>query len=166
MPELIRSIANRLREFVGNRRRAPRYITHLEAGLALRVSLPNTGSSARTPGKALRLSGYTRDISETGLAIIVPTIRIEGQYITNDNRTLRIMLKLPTGPVEILAKPVRYSPLEDDAKDTGYLVGVQITGMSDDDRARFNAYIQTLTRKTEVRSQKSAARMDKAANRF
>ena len=141
MPELIRSIAGRLRAYVGNRRVAPRYVTHLEVGLALNVSLPG----AKTDSPPLKLAGYTRDISASGLALIVPTIRVGGQYVTGENRRLRIMLKLPTGPIEIQATPVRYSPLDDDdGVDTGYLVGVQIVSMSDEDRARFNAYLEKM----------------------
>jgi hypothetical protein len=144
MPELIRSIAGRLREFVGNRRRAPRYVTHLEVGLALNVSLPGA-DAAKKETQPLKLAGYTRDISASGLALIVPSIRVGGQYVTGENRRLRIMLKLPTGPIEIHATPVRYSPLdEDDGVDTGYLVGVQIVSMSDEDRARFTAYLEQM----------------------
>jgi hypothetical protein len=145
MPEFIRSIANRLREFVGNRRRAPRYQTHLEVGLALSVSLPGAKANAQR-SEELKLAGYTRDISETGLAIIVPAIRIGGQYITDGNRTLHIMLKLPNGTVKLHGTPARYSPLDEDATDTGYLIGIQIERMSDDDRALFKAYLETLTK--------------------
>jgi hypothetical protein len=145
MPELIRSIASRLREFIGNRRRAPRYVTHLEAGLALSVSLSNAKGSAVSDGQPLKLAGYTRDISATGLALIVPAIRIGGQYITGENRTLEIILKLPTSTIKIRATPVRYSPLEEDGTDTGYLIGAQIVHMSDQDRTQFNAYLETLT---------------------
>lgn len=147
MPELIRSIAGRLREFVGNRRRAPRYVTHLEVGLALHVSLP--GADARQKeSQPVKLAGYTRDISASGLALIVPTIRVGGQYVTGENRRLRIMLKLPAGSIEIHATPVRYSPLDEEGSDTGYLVGVQIVSMSDEDRALFNAYLDKM--KTEA----------------
>jgi PilZ domain len=146
MPELIRSIASRLRELVGNRRRAPRFATHLEAGLALSVALPHSQAAARADNHPLRLAGYTRDVSATGLALIVPAVRIGGKYITGENRTLRITLKLPNGLVEIKATPVRYSPLDEEGSDTGYLIGVHITEMSDEDRARFNSYLEMLTR--------------------
>jgi hypothetical protein len=147
MPELIRAIATRLRQYVGNRRVAPRYVTHLEAGLALSVSLSKAKPGEQDAGQQLKLAGYTRDISATGLAIIVPTIRIGGQYLTGENRTLAIVLKLPTGQVQIKGTPVRYSPLDEEGTDTGYLVGVQITSMSDEDRALFNAYLDTLGRR-------------------
>lgn len=144
MPELIRSIAGRLRELVGNRRRAPRYITHLEAGLALSITLSNAKPRARDQDQPLKLSGYTRDISATGLALIVPAIRIGGQYITGENRKLEILLKLPAATIRVSATPVRYSPLEEEGTDTGYLIGVQIVQMSDEDRAHFDAYLRTL----------------------
>ena len=144
MPELMRSIAARLHRFIGDRRRAPRYLTHLEAGLAISVSLPNAKAAAKGTGQLLKLAGYTRDVSATGLALIVPTIRIGGQYITGENRPLEIMLKLPTGPIQVKATSVRYAPLEGEGTDTGYLIGVQIVSMSDEDRAHFNAYLQTL----------------------
>jgi hypothetical protein len=146
MPEFIRSLANRLREFVGNRRRAPRYRTHLEAEMALSVSRPGAKTSAERSGQQLKLTGYARDISESGIAIIAPAIRVGGQYFTDSNRKLQITLKLPTGSVEIHGTPVRYTSLEADATDTGYLIGVQIESMSADDRARFNAYLETLTK--------------------
>ncbi len=147
MPELIRSIASRLREIVGNRRAAPRYLTHLEAGLALSISLPHSKPGGEKTGQPLKLAGYTRDISATGLALVVPTIRIGGQYITGENRTLEIILKLPTAVIKVKATPVRYTPLEEeDGADTGYLIGVQIIWMSNEDRARFDAYLETLTK--------------------
>ena len=147
MPELIRTFANRLREIMGNRRRAPRYVAHLEAGLALSVSVPSSKVSpeeAERLGRSLKLAGYTRDISTTGIALIVPSIRVGGQYITGENRTLQIILKLPTGAVEIYGTPVRYSPLDEGGADTGYIIGVQITTMSEQDRSLFNAYIESI----------------------
>ncbi|MDT4968454.1 MAG: PilZ domain [Acidobacteriota bacterium] len=142
MPELIRSIVNRLRDFVGNRRRAPRHSVRLEVELALMV--PSPGSTSRSAGPGLRVSGYTRDISATGLAVIVPTIRAGGKYITGSNQTLQITLALPSGPLEIYGTPVRYSPLEDPGGDRGYLVGVQIERMSVTHRTTFSAYVETL----------------------
>jgi hypothetical protein len=145
MPELIRLIANRLREFVGNRRRAPRYRIRLEAEMTLSASLPGAKTSAERSGQRLKLAGYTRDISETGMAIIVPTIHIGGQYFTDSNRKLQIVLTLPTGLVELHGRPVRYTPLEEDAADTGYLIGLAIESMRVTDRARFKDYVETLT---------------------
>ena len=147
MPELLRSIISQLRQHVGNRRAAPRYTTHLEAALILSISLSEGGNKSNAGGPPLRLAGYTRDISESGLALIVPSIHIGGQYLTNQGRTLDITLKLPTGPIQLQATPARYSPLEEDAKDTGYIVGVRITQIGERERALYKSYLDKLTAK-------------------
>lgn len=144
MPELIRSFTNRLREIVGNRRRAPRHRVRLAVELALNISQAGGKKSLSRSSAQLKLAGYTRDISETGLAIIVPAIRIGGQYFTDSNHKLFITLQLPNDIIELHAKPVRYVPLEDDATETGYLIGLEIAEMSKDDRTRFKDYIETM----------------------
>ena len=148
MPEYLRSIASRVRGFVANRRSPPRVAIHLEVSLALSVAI--SGAPTGTGGKQnLHLTGYTRDISETGLGLIVPSIRIGGQYLVSEDRTLRIMLELlPDDAIEIYARPVRYTPLDEDAGATGYLVGVLITHIADADRVRYLAHIQTLKKGT------------------
>jgi hypothetical protein len=103
------------------------------------------GSNARSVVTSLRLSGYTRDVSATGLALVVSAIRVGGKYITGSNQTLQITLKLPTGPVEVYGAPVRYGPFEEDATDRGYLIGIQIARMSVTHRSNFNAYLETLS---------------------
>ena len=142
MPELIRAIAGRLREIFGNRRIAPRYKARIEAELSLSASQ----MGAKTKGPPLKLTGYTRDVSLTGLALVMPAIHIGGQYVTGQNSRLEIMLKLPSGLVAVKAAAVRYSPLEEDGADDGYLIGVQIIGMSESGRERFGEYLETLTK--------------------
>lgn len=90
------------------------------------------------------LGGYTRDISETGLGIVVPDIRLGNVYINNPGRTLRIILGLPGGTVEIHAIPARYTVLEEGAESQGYLIGMQIKTMSERDRQRYLAFINSL----------------------
>jgi hypothetical protein len=53
------------------------------------------------------------------------------------------MLELPSGRVEMRVMPVRYEQLEREGVTSGYLIGVRIEGMADDDRARFGDYLQS-----------------------
>jgi hypothetical protein len=41
--------------------------------------------------------------------------------------------------------PVRYEQLEREGTATGYLIGVHIAGLSDEDRARFEDYLSKLS---------------------
>jgi hypothetical protein len=90
--------------------------------------------------------GYTRDVSETGLGIIVPQIRTGGLDMSIPERKLRVLLGLPFEQVEMEVAPARYVKLErkEDEVDTGYLVGVHITEMSAEHRARYLKFLKTL----------------------
>lgn len=142
MPELARSIAARLRKFIGDRRRAER----VNVKLSFAVSLLDH-QSGRDTRSASRIFGHTLDISATGLALIVSAIRIDDHYLAGEGRTLRIDLRLPEGEVVIQGSSARYEPLDESESEKGYLIGVNITGMSDADRALYNEYVEGLLTK-------------------
>jgi hypothetical protein len=90
------------------------------------------------------LDGHTFDVSATGLALIVPAIRIGEHYLAGAERRLHVELELPTGPVEMKVAAVRYESLEDSQEDTGYLIGARILEMSDSDRGSFEKYVNSI----------------------
>ncbi|MGB9181941.1 MAG: PilZ domain-containing protein [Pyrinomonadaceae bacterium] len=139
MPETLRFIVNRLRDYVGNRRRVPRYRARLAASLSLFEEKSKVNGARHTQ----TLEGYTHDLSVNGLALILPAIRIGERYLT-DGRTLRVTLELPNGPIQIHVIAVRYERLEEDTTDKGYLIGTRITAMSDTDRESFADYLETI----------------------
>jgi PilZ domain len=134
MPELIRTIAGRLRELVGNRRRAPR----LDVRLPVFVALLDTATGDAPAGVA----GHTRDASESGLAVILPAIRVGGRYLAGDGVTLRLTLKLPDASARLYGTPVRYERLEDGQPDAGFLVGIHLN--DDGDRTLLSEYLKSL----------------------
>lgn len=148
MPELVRSIASRLRAFVGNRRRARRYRAALPATVALFQSKTKTNietaAASTATARLPTLAGETCDISETGLSIIVPAIRIGEHYLSGNNRELDITLELPSGAsIRLRATPVRYEQLTREGHKTSYLIGARITEISDDDRRLFAKHLDT-----------------------
>ena len=140
MPELVRSIIARLRGAVGNRRRARRYHARISVSVSLLgVKQVAESAIARRPPK---IEGYTRDLSSTGLGLIVPTIRVGEYYLTGEGRRLLLTLEHAAGPISMQVTPVRYEQLDEGGTETGYIIGAHITEMSDDDRARFNAFLE------------------------
>ena len=125
---------SRLRRFIGNRRRSKRVRARLSFTLSLSDPRVSPNGARRLPS----LDGYTLDVSITGLALIVPAIRIGEHYLAGDDRRLHVKLELPSGPVEMKVATVRYESLEDD---TGYLIGARILEMSDTDRVSFQKYV-------------------------
>lgn len=90
------------------------------------------------------MDGHTFDLSANGMALIVPAITLGEQHLVGENRSLKVQLELPVGPVEMQAVPVRYERLDEHNSETGYLIAVKIVGMSEADRARYAEYVSTL----------------------
>ncbi|HEX8352701.1 MAG TPA: PilZ domain-containing protein [Pyrinomonadaceae bacterium] len=134
MPELIRTIASRLRELVGNRRRAPRH----DMRLPVFVSLLDNTAGAPPAGVA----GHTRDASESGLGVVLPAIRVGDRYLAGDGVTLRLTVKLDETSARLYGSPVRYERLEDGHADAGFLVGIRLN--DDGDRALLSEYLKSL----------------------
>lgn len=134
MSELPRRIVSRLRRFVGNRRHSKRVRARLSFTLSLSDPRLSTNGHRRLPS----LDGYTLDVSATGLALVVPAIRIGEHYLAGEERKLHVRLELPAGPVEMRVATVRYEGLDDG---TGYLIGARILEMSESDRASFDKYV-------------------------
>jgi len=136
MPELIRSVFSRMQTYVQDRRHPAR----------LRVRLLFTVSLCRkSHGKGLRpepaLKGHTRDLSAGGLALNLPQVHLDGHYLAAEDREVKLKLELPTGPISMLVIPRRYERLEQAELGCKYLIGAQITEISDDDRKRYLSFI-------------------------
>lgn len=136
MPEHLRKIASRLRELVADRRRSPRH----RASLPVSVSLLDAEASA----EPALVQGRTRDVSEQGLGVILPNIRVGGRYLVGDSLTLRVTLKLPEGYARLYGTPVRYEKLEAEGTDTGFLIGIRLTDTDERDRTLLVNYIKSL----------------------
>ena len=139
MPELLRSIAGRLRVLVGNRRRAKRYRVRVRAAVTLLD--PKATGDGREAALTPPLDCHTCDISATGLGLVVPSIRVGERYLTGDGRLLRVALELPSGPLVLRALPVRYERLEE-GPETGYLVGARLTQPAAADLARLDDFLK------------------------
>jgi hypothetical protein len=133
MPELARRIASRLRQFVGERRRARRAVIRLPVTISLLTS-HLTSNGFRRPRN---LDGHTLDISASGLGLIVPAIRIGEHYLTGEDKKLALKLDLPDGAVEMKVAPVRYESLDEHQTERGYLIGVRIIEITPEHQALY-----------------------------
>jgi hypothetical protein len=137
MSEFLRTLVGRFREYAGDRRDSRRRVR-----LPFTLSLHEPGKSANGRRPLPTLSGFTHDISRSGLALIVPAIRIGGHYLAGGDRTLEVELELPSGPIHIRVTSIRYEPVDEDRTEEGYKIGVKITDMSTADREHLKAYLK------------------------
>lgn len=129
-----------------DRRRAPRFKAQLKARLLFSMVLSGGESVADRAAGKLHLVGHTIDISETGVALVVPIAEIDESYLTGEHSKLSIELYLPDGAIKITARPVRYKLLDESVSEDvftkGYLIGADITKISDHNL--FVEYLSTL----------------------
>ncbi len=136
MSELLRTIVARVRAYVGNRR-APRPSLRLPCSVSLYEPMMS-GEHAR---RNLPLAGYTRDLSASGLGLVLPAVRVGERYLTGPGVTLSIQLEHPAGPLALLGTPVRYEQLSKEGAEQGFLIGVRIVEMSAETRARYESHL-------------------------
>lgn len=140
MPELLRSFTSILRTFVGNRRWAPRYLAKLPFEVSI---IEAKGVGGINGHRSLpSLTGHTFDLSSSGIGLIVPAIRIGDQYLTGDDRVLRLKLELGGDSIQLHVRPVRYEKLEGD--EHGYIIGAHILEIGAEERALYLKYLKGL----------------------
>ena len=138
MLKTIASLLGRVRAVAADRRRRPRRKAQRSARLMFNVSVAGAGAERTVP-----IQGHTLDLSEEGLALVVDSLRVGDNLLTDPGCTLRIvLLDIPSGQVAVQATAVRYEPL--DTPLGQHLIGVRITHMDDGDRYRFVSYLDTL----------------------
>ncbi|MEO6390610.1 MAG: PilZ domain-containing protein [Pyrinomonadaceae bacterium] len=136
MTETIRTLATRIGGYFNSIRSARRHFRRVPLSVSL-VGKTDTGSLCREKP----LTGYTCDLSETGLSLVMPSIRIGGYYLTGDGCSLLIKLDLPGGEVQMQAVAQRYERIQENLE-TKYLIGARITEISNENRQRFVSYLQ------------------------
>ena len=145
MPGLLHSLGTRLREYVGDRRRALRRAARVTARLPLAVAPLDDVQDVRDDLAGMRtLAGCTRDLSGTGLTLLLPAVRVGGRYITDREGYLGVRLDLPDGPLCLLAVPARFEQLDASAEEYSFLLAVRIIKMAESEGARYLAYLSTL----------------------
>ena len=136
------TLAARVTNFVETHKHAPRRAVILTSRISL-AGKRQTGSGPLPSSLTLRptLKGRTRDLSASGLALVLPAVHLGGLYFTDGERRLCVALDLERKTVEMEVVPVRYEKLEDDS---GYLVGVKILTMSETDRIGYDDFLNAL----------------------
>ncbi|HEV2765279.1 MAG TPA: PilZ domain-containing protein [Pyrinomonadaceae bacterium] len=124
------------------RRHARRFHAQLPARLK-GILVYNAGGDD-AGGNLLRLSCRTRDVSEAGLALVVPAGRLDERFLPRESCLMLVLLDLPEGQVALEAAPMHHQLLADDEDGSSYLIGASIRGISERDRARYLAFLDTL----------------------
>jgi hypothetical protein len=110
----------------GDRRRERRVTFKYEARVQVGTAIldQEVGTGGLGP---LALHGHTRDLSPSGLGIVIPTADI-GPPHSGEHLPARVRVGLAEGNVEVEAEAVHWTPLGEMGLGRGVLIGMRVTG--------------------------------------
>lgn len=92
----------------------------------------NKTGKARTPDAAENLFvwGETHDLSRSGIAFVVPSIRLKENYLVGGGRFLVAELDLPNGRAQMQVLGKRYEQVGEHLSISRYLIGASIENIT------------------------------------
>jgi hypothetical protein len=142
MAEVMDSLIRHFYSFVANHMR----IRRGGMSLPVTVSLLDLGKNPVVAHRPPAMPGFLRDISKTGLSLVLPSVSFGDRFLTDGYCEMRIMVELPNGAVNIQAAPVRYDKFDETQNEGAYLVGARILRMAEPDRKSLVHHIQQVRR--------------------
>jgi len=120
-----------------NRRRGPRFYSHLPAAISLIDGNVQAGKvSYSQPSR-----GHCETISKIGMRLSLVGTRFSEDELSRTGGLLFIRVDLPEGAIEAVVKIVTSERGGEEGKKK-WLLGVNIQQMSDDDRERLSEYLE------------------------
>ncbi len=101
----------------------------------------NTGK-LQMPLNNLSITGETKDLSTSGIAFVVSSIRIKENYLVGEGRTLNAELDLPNGKVKLQIVGRRYEQISEHISVSQYLIGAKIAFMSQENREIYEHFLR------------------------
>lgn len=101
----------------------------------------NTGK-LQMPVKNLSVSGETKDLSKTGIAFIIPSIRLREYYLVGENRLLNVELDLPDGKILMQIIGQRYEQVGQHISEARFLIGATIVKISEEARESYEHFLR------------------------
>ena len=139
VPGALKRLPSDKEEFPSNKRRAPRRSARLPVSVSVMEVEAISGGLRYSP----ELTGHTRVLNQFGMAIILPTIQVQNYNFADTNRRLLLKLHLPSGAMHLHVNPVNSQQLTGTGANAGWLIGVRITKISDDDRKRLIQFLES-----------------------
>lgn len=90
----------------------------------------------------LSIKGETKDLSATGLAFVVDSIRLREYYLVGENRILDALIELPGAKIKMKLLGQRYEQFGEHLSVHKYLIGASIQSMNQLDREIYEEYLQ------------------------
>ena len=152
---MIRELVSKLTNVITERRASVRRKFNVPVKVWIK---PEANSLFKSPYRELYLSGETYDLSQTGLAFLVSSIRIKEDYLVAPDRVLNVELDLSGKKLRMEIVGRRYERVGIHLSTERYLIGAEIVHMEEEDRRSYeyflrhgNKLVKTLAPAAEVK---------------
>lgn len=101
-----------------------------------------TGDLHAAAPNLLFITGETKDLSRSGIAFTVASIRIKENYLVGEGKILNAELDLPNGKVSMKIVGQRYERVGEHISTARYLVGASIEQMTAENREAYEDFLR------------------------
>lgn len=140
MAKIINKIVSTLRGQILNRNVSSRRNLQVPITVSFQPEV-NTGRLTVKP-LVFSVKGETKDLSGTGIAFLLNTIRLQEYYLVGEKRILTAELDLPNGKVTMKILGQRYEQVGEHLSVSQYLIGATIVSMNPLDREIYDEYLR------------------------
>jgi hypothetical protein len=140
MQDVIRKFISKLNLTFVENRSARRY--NLQVPVKITIEPDESCGKLTVKRESLSVSGETKDLSQTGIAFIVSSIRLREYYLVGENRTLRAELDLPNGKIRMQIVGVRYEQIGIHDSTVNYLIGAKILFITPLEKEVYEEYLR------------------------
>ena len=144
MIQVMNLLEERMRTLLIERRRFTRRKATITVSIPVGVSVPNENLDPEMDEYPNPIMGRTRDLSETGLSLFLPSLILGHEQISAANFPLRLVLSLPDGIAVVQAIAVRAEEVTTPESEQGFVIGARIKKMNERDRKRYIAFLESL----------------------
>lgn len=138
---MIRKLTTTISRLFAERSHAPR----VKCSVPLKVTFEPIKSTSKLPTSTMPvfMTGETYDLSDTGIAFVVSSIRVMENYLVGQERILVTELDLPDGKIIMKVIGRRYEQVGLHLSTEKYLVGAEIVEIGDADRESYDHFLKS-----------------------
>ena len=137
---MIRKFFAKFNQSVSKRAVAPR--REVSVPVKIGIEPERVTGALRMPPKTLILRGETRDLSKTGISLVLSAIRIDNAYLVGEGRELNAELDLPGGKITMKIVGQRYEQTGIHSSVAQFLIGARIVKMDEHDREIYEDFLR------------------------
>lgn len=138
---MIRKLIAKFYRSASERRAAPRY--DFQAPVKIWIEASNKTGKPKTPAEPIYIYGQTKDLSASGIAFLVPSIRIRESYLVGENNIIKAELDLPNGTVRMRIVGKRYEQVSEHLSVSRYLIGASVLEISEESREVYEQFLRS-----------------------